>query len=720
MIFPERSTQTDRSSRVTRHFNSLKTADVLKFLSSLLLPLALGIFTVVITFQQQQAAKQQRDEDRMASDKQRDQDKNLSDEQYKNERLDTYVKEMGRLLEKNKGSLVSKDFLATLARVKTLNIFRQLDPQRNTRIIQFLHEAKQLHETHEHRSLDLSAAKLRDIDFRSTDFRFTKASYTDFRQTTAVSIDFSFAILTHSIFMDANIKHTKFNVANLNNVTFSRANLYKVDFSGSNVADEQLQSAFSIHDSILSNKTHSRDMNLITNGNANCNTSLVNPWVLQTGNINTVLFNKTDTDCRFALQSLTTGATMLQRVDLSSKWDFRSWPHSEAVLTASMSTGVCIQLKGNRRIKYVCAPGKPNSSEANINLTLNDDMRELEVLIKFNALVNLSNNTNYWCDNIKLSIIYGTHLEPLLVPMRASGVDIHSNARWNEHGQIVAGQNSTLVYPYSVFVAEDQTIYVGDYENHTIVAWHDGETQAQIVAGGHGSGEGAHQLNQPIDVIVDKERDSLLICDRSNKRVVRWPRRNGIHGEIVLSNVGCWGLTMDDAGSLYVADYEKNEVLRYRRGKVQGTVVAGGNGNGKRLNQLDSPSYLFVNREHSVFISDTNNRRVMKWASGAKEGMIVAAGQGQGGVLSQVLNPAGVLVDQLGTVYVADFENNHVIRCSQRTQQGMLVACRDDQVVQGNELNIPMGLSFDRHGHLYVVDHWNKRVQKFTLEMPSK
>ncbi|CAF0923507.1 unnamed protein product [Adineta steineri] len=675
MIFPERSTQTDRSSRVARHFNSLKTADVLKFLSSLLLPLALGIFTVVITFQQQQAAKQQRDEDRMASDKQRDQDKNLSDEKYKNERLDTYVKEMGRLLEKNKGSLVSKDYLATLTRVKTLNIFRQLDPQRNTRIIQFLHEAKQLQETQEHRSLDLSAAKLRDIDFRhvavdekelrSTDFRFTKASYTDFRQTTAVSIDFSFAILTHSIFMDANIKHTKFNVANLNNVTFSRANLYKVDFSGSDVADEQLQSAFSIHDSILSNKTHSRDMNLITNGDANCKTSLVDPWVLQTGNINTVLFNKSDTDCRFVLQSLTTGATMLQRVDLSSKWDFRSWPHSEAVLTASMSTGVCIQLKGNRRIKYVCAPGKP-------------------------------------------------------MPMRASGVDIHSNARWNEHGQIVAGQNSTLVYPYSVFVAEDQTIYVGDYENHTIVAWHDGETQAQIVAGGHGSGEGADQLNQPIDVIVDKERDSLLICDRGNKRVVRWPRRNGIHGEIVLSNIGCWGLTMDDAGSLYVADYEKNEVIRYRRDKVQGTVVAGGNGNGKRLNQLDSPSYLFVNREHSVFISDTNNRRVMKWASGAKEGMIVAAGQGQGGVLSQVLNPAGVLVDQSGTVYVADSENNHVFRCSQRTQQGMLVACRDDQVVQGNELNIPMGLSFDRHGHLYVVDHWNKRVQKFTLEMPSK
>ncbi|CAF5168968.1 unnamed protein product, partial [Rotaria sp. Silwood1] len=73
---------------------------------------------------------------------------------------------MGRLLEKNNGSLTSNEVAATLARAKTLNIFRQLDAQRNIRIIRFLYEAKQLSEIHENRPLDLSTTKLPDIDFR--------------------------------------------------------------------------------------------------------------------------------------------------------------------------------------------------------------------------------------------------------------------------------------------------------------------------------------------------------------------------------------------------------------------------------------------------------------------------------------------------------------------------------------------------------------------------
>ena len=90
-----------------------------------------------------------------------------------------------------------------------------------------------------------------------------------------------------------------------------------------------------------------------------------------------------------------------------------------------------------------------------------------------------------------------------------------------------------------------------------------------------------------------------------------------------------WGLTMDENGSLYVIDEEKHEVRRYRRGESQGTVVAGGNGNGNRLNQLSNPRYVFVDRDHSVYVSDYGNHRVMKWMEGAKEGIVVAGGQGQ-------------------------------------------------------------------------------------------
>ena len=301
--------------------------------------------------------------------------------------------------------------------------------------------------------------------------------------------------------------------------------------------------------------------------------------------------------------------------------------------------------------------------------------------------------------------------------MRANWVDIHLNTRWNQHGQTVGGQNPSLPFPQGVFTAEDQTIYVADWLNNYIAAWREGETQGEVVAGANGQGNGAHQLNKPTDVIVDKENDSLLICDRWNDRVVRWPRQNGTHGETILSNIRCYSLNMDDEGSLYVTDTNKDEVKRYRWSESEGTVVAGGNGRGDRLDQLSNPYYLFVDREHSVFISDHNSHRVMKWTAGAKEGMVVAGGQGRGRNLSQLCLPNGVLVDQLGSVYVSDADNDRVVRWQKGAQHGTVVAGANGRGAEANQLYYPEGLSFDHYGHLYVVDRDNNRVQKFTLEV---
>ncbi len=53
------------------------------------------------------------------------------------------------------------------------------------------------------------------------------------------------------------------------------------------------------------------------------------------------------------------------------------------------------------------------STEGDISLNLDASIRELEVLIEFSAIFNYSKNTRYWCDDIKLFIIYGTNLEYL-------------------------------------------------------------------------------------------------------------------------------------------------------------------------------------------------------------------------------------------------------------------------------------------------------------------
>ncbi|CAF2670118.1 unnamed protein product [Rotaria sp. Silwood2] len=292
-------------------------------------------------------------------------------------------------------------------------------------------------------------------------------------------------------------------------------------------------------------------------------------------------------------------------------------------------------------------------------------------------------------------------------PLRSpSSTNIHPNARWQQNGITVAGRNrqgngiNQLSNPWGLYVDDDQNVYVADQSNHRIVEWKWGATSGQVVAGGNGQGSGAHQLYNPFDVIVDKERDSLIICDGSNGRVVRWPRRNGTSGETIISNIVCWGLTMDENGSLYVTDVGKHEVRRYRRGESQGTVVAGGNGSGNRLDQLSGPTYVFVDRDHSVYVSDWGNHRLMKWVEGAKQGIVVAGGQEEGNGLTQLSCPQGVVVDQLGTVYVADCGNARIMRWPKGATQESVIVGGNGEGGQSNQLNGPTGLSFDRHGNL--------------------
>ncbi|CAF4920567.1 unnamed protein product [Rotaria sp. Silwood1] len=308
------------------------------------------------------------------------------------------------------------------------------------------------------------------------------------------------------------------------------------------------------------------------------------------------------------------------------------------------------------------------------------------------------------------------------VPLRSSFTDIHPNAKWMQNGITVAGGNgwgsgfNELKNPQGLYVDDDQTIYVADWENHRIVEWKCGATNGQVVAGGNGSGDGANQLYVPRDVIIDKEKNSLIISDWGNKRVVRWPRQNGTSGETIISNFSCWGLTMDENGSLYVVDDGKHEVRRYKIGDTKGTVVAGGNGKGNRLDQLSNPYYVFVDRDHSVFVSDCENHRVMKWEEGAKQGIVVAGDYGEGNGFTQLSRPLGVIVDQLGTVYVADYENNRIIRWPKGATQGNIIVGGNGYGTQSNQFSYPVGLSFDQYGNLYVVDQWNHRVQRFNIE----
>ena len=298
-------------------------------------------------------------------------------------------------------------------------------------------------------------------------------------------------------------------------------------------------------------------------------------------------------------------------------------------------------------------------------------------------------------------------------------MNIPTNARWSQNGITVVGGNgrgnelNQLSNPMGICIDDDQTIYIADYHNHRIVEWKSSAKTSKVVAGGNGEGNQSGQLNCPTDVIIHRQTDCLIICDYGNRRVIRLPRRSSNSGQTITTNIDCYGLAVDSDGYIYVTDCKKHEVRRWQIGDTSGILVAGGNGQGDNLNQLDFPTNVFVDQDHSVFVSDQMNHRVMKWMKGAKQGIVVAGNLGEGSDLTHLSYPYTVIVDQIGTAYIAD--SDRIMRWTKGATEGSVVVGGNGQGTQSNQLHFTAGMSFDRSGNLYVVDVGNDRVEKFNI-----
>ncbi|CAF0836636.1 unnamed protein product [Adineta steineri] len=292
--------------------------------------------------------------------------------------------------------------------------------------------------------------------------------------------------------------------------------------------------------------------------------------------------------------------------------------------------------------------------------------------------------------------------------------------KWKQNAITVAGGNgegqqlNQLHHPLGIFINEKKNIFIADCWNHRIVEWEYSENEGQIIVGGNIQGNRMDKLRSPTNVIVDQRNHSFIVADCGNRRVIQWMNQKQ---EILIPDIACYGLAMDKNGFLYVSDVGKNEVRRWKMGEYnnEGIVVAGGNGQGNQLNQLNSPAFIFIDEDQSIYVSDQNNHRVMKWRKGAKEGTVVAGGNGKGENLNQLSSPDGVVVDHLGQIYVADFGNDRVIRWCEGKEEGEIVVGGNGEENQLNQLNGPCGLSFDGEGNLYVADYSAHRIQKFEI-----
>ncbi|CAF3724392.1 unnamed protein product [Adineta steineri] len=292
--------------------------------------------------------------------------------------------------------------------------------------------------------------------------------------------------------------------------------------------------------------------------------------------------------------------------------------------------------------------------------------------------------------------------------------------KWKQHGITVAGGNkfgsqlNQLNSPHGIYIDHNKAILVADTNNHRIVEWKYNAKEGQIISGGNGQGNSLDQLNTPIDVTVDKEKNAIIICDHGNERVMRLFRQSQAYPQILISNIACGGVAIDKDGCLYVSDYEKSEVRRWKEGDTDGTLVAGGNGKGDRRNRFQGPRKIFVDEEYSIYVVDSENHRIMKWKKDAKIGISVAGGNEAGNKLNELNSPYGLIIDNWDQIFIVDTKNNRVMRWHEEDAKGSIVVGGNRfPGEESDELYVPTGVTFDVEGNLYVADSFNDRIQKY-------
>ncbi|CAF0977928.1 unnamed protein product [Adineta steineri] len=133
-------------------------------------------------------------------------------------------------------------------------------------------------------------------------------------------------------------------------------------------------------------------------------------------------------------------------------------------------------------------------------------------------------------------------------------------------------------------------------------------------------------------------------------------------------------------------------------------TVAGGNGQGQELNQLNRPTGIFIDKNKNIFIADCWNHRILEWKCNANEGQIIAGGNGQGNRIDQLNCPTGIIVDQQNhSIIIADRGNRRVVQWLNQKQQILIhnIDC--------------FRLTMDKHGFLNVSDWKKNEVRRWKM-----
>ena len=192
----------------------------------------------------------------------------------------------------------------------------------------------------------------------------------------------------------------------------------------------------------------------------------------------------------------------------------------------------------------------------------------------------------------------------------------------------------------------------------------------------------------PGGVALDKAGDVYVTSEGMYGRVVELAP--GSSAPTVLPFSGLYqpqGLAVDNAGAVYVADFN-NRVVKLTAGSTSQTVLP--------FTGLNYPEGVAVDGQGTVYVADRGNNRVVKLTAGSTGQTVLP--------FSGLKNPDGVAADPAGNVYVTDTDNDRVLMLA----AGATAAT----VLPFTGVAVPWGIAVNNAGDVFVTEHDSSRVLK--------
>jgi len=188
-------------------------------------------------------------------------------------------------------------------------------------------------------------------------------------------------------------------------------------------------------------------------------------------------------------------------------------------------------------------------------------------------------------------------------------------------------------------------------------------------------------------------------------------------------------VTVDSAGNVYVSDTGNNTIRKITPAGVVSTLagLAGTTGSTDgtaSAARFNAPTGITVDNAGNVYVADTDNETLRKITpAGAVSTVAGQAGQSGSadgtGTAAQFASPSDVNVDSAGNLYVADAGNDTIRKITPAggvtTVAGLAgVSGSADGTGTAARFNVPEGVTVDSSGNLYVADAANHTIRKIT------